>query len=105
MKKLIGITGIILIGCVCVSSLYAPKANAAFTAEQTVQAQASSEESFVVKSENNFIVVYRNGESTPYLTTQSRADSLPKSDIMQLKSGIEVVGEKNLRKLLEDYCS
>lgn len=105
MKKLIGITGIILIGCVCVSSLYAPKANAAFTAEQTVQAQASSEESFVVKSENNFIVVYRKGESTPYLTTQSRVDSLPKSDIMQLKSGIEVVGEKNLRKLLEDYCS
>lgn len=105
MKKLIGITGIILIGCVCISSLYAPKANAAFTAEQTVQTQPSTEECFVVKAEDNYIVVYKKGESTPYLVTQSRADSLPKGDIMQLKGGVEVVGEKNLKRLLEDYCS
>ncbi len=105
MKRLIGITGIILIGCVCISSIFAQPA-AADTSDtaKTVQVQTASEE-FLLKAENNRLVVYRVGQASPYLTTDTKIDSLPKSDAVALESGVEVHSEQKLRRILEDYCS
>ena len=109
MKKLIGITGVILIACICISSLYpmptAAQTSTVPTATALAEPTAKSVENYIIKSENNVIVVYKAGESTPYIVTEARTDNLPKGDILRLKSGVEVDGEKNLKKMLEDYCS
>ena len=101
MKKIIciAVTGVILITCVCV--------NAVATA-QSAPAQAAVEEQpnkYVIKSEGGRLVVYRFGQDKPFLSTETFAANLPKSDADRLRQGVEVEGERALRKTLEDYCS
>ncbi len=109
MKKIIGITGVILIACICISNLYAVPTAAqtptVSTATEPTRSAEKSEENYIIKSENDVIVVYKSGESTPFLVTETRTNSLPKGDILRLKSGIDIEGETNLKKTLEDYCS
>lgn len=106
MKRLVCITGIILISCLFTGMLFAPSSSAEI--QNTVESSTVSgvqDEIFVLKSENNRIVVYKKGENSPYITTDTLTDSLPKGDVMRLKEGIEVKGKAQLRKSLEDYCS
>ena len=105
MKKIICIaaTGVILIGCVLVSALSGTKQS-----EQTPAAYAQSssgENRYIIKSEYGRLVVYRKGDETPFMTTETLSGTLPKSDAEKLRQGIEVEGTSNLRKTLEDYCS
>ncbi|MEE1318534.1 MAG: hypothetical protein UHD05_03405 [Ruminococcus sp.] len=105
MKKLVAITGIMLMLCLFTGVAFSPATSAQ---TESVQATVNNNEqnmTFVLKAENNRITVYKKGESTPYMTTDTPVDSLPKGDIMLLELGIEIEGEKNLKKSLEDYCS
>ena len=102
MKKLVGITGIILICCVCIGAIYTPS-QAVNTEIQTVATE--SDEIYILKAEDNKIVVYKKGEEKPYIVTDTYINSLPKGDILRLNEGIEILGEKNLQKSLQDYCS
>lgn len=102
MKKLVGITGLILICCVCIGALYTPS--------EAVNIEASTvathlDDIYVIKAENNKIVVYRKNEEMPYIVTDTYINNLPKGDILRLIEGIEIYGEKNLQKSLQDYCS
>lgn len=104
MKRLICITGIILIACVCVSTLYTPVT----MVENNIQVSDNSTEksdTFIITAENGKIVVFRKGETTPFIVTDTYINNLPKGDILQIKNGIEVKGEAKLKKSLEDYCS
>ena len=105
MKKLVLITGIILMVCLFTSVYATPAATVGTNATVTEENKDSENEVFVLKSENNHIVVYKFGENTPYMTTDTLVNTLPKGDIMLLEKGIEVKGEENLKKSLEDYCS
>lgn len=105
MKRLICITGVILIGCVCISTLFSPQVTAEIQTQNTVQQSTVHLQLFVIKSENNRIVVYKKGENTPYITTDTLTSSLPKADITALEKGIQIEGEAKLKKSLEDYCS
>ena len=105
MKKLVLITGIILMVCLFTSVYASPSATVGTNATVTEESKGGENEVFVLKSENNRIVVYRFGENTPYITTDTLVSTLPKGDIMLLEKGIEVNGEENLKKSLEDYCS
>ncbi len=105
MKKLVLITGIILMVCLFTSVYVSPAATVGTQTSATQENKGGENEVFVLKSENNRIVVYRFGENTPYLTTDTLVSTLPKGDIMLLEKGIEVKGEENLKKSLEDYCS
>lgn len=105
MKKLVLITGIILMVCLFTSVYAAPAATVGTNATVTEENKGRENEVFVLKSENNHIVVYKFGENTPYMTTDTLVNTLPKGDIMLLEKGIEVKGEDNLRKSLEDFCS
>lgn len=103
MKKLVAITGTVLIACLTVSTFFAPQSSAAAPA-----AEAQSEvrdEIYVIKELDNRVVVYRKGESAPFMRTDTLCDSLPKGDAVYLEKGIEVSGRENLRRALEDYCS
>ena len=105
MKKLVLITGIILMVCLFTSVYAAPAATVGTQVSVTDGNKGNENEVFVLKSENNYIVVYKFGENTPYMTTDTLVSTLPKGDIMLLEKGIEVKGEDNLKKSLEDYCS
>ena len=105
MKKLVLITGIILMVCLFTSVYASPAATVGTDVTSAEENKGNENEVFVLKSENNRIVVYRFGENTPYLTTDTLVSTLPKGDIMLLEKGIEVKGEENLKKLLEDFCS
>lgn len=91
--------------CLFTGAYFAPARTADVLNTQNVTQVDCKEDVFVLKSENNRLVVRKNGEKLPYMTTDTIVSSLPKGDIMLLEKGIEVRGEENLRKYLEDYCS
>lgn len=92
--------------CLMVSVFFAPPGEAHSTnAVQSETVSNETKEIFIIKASGNHIVVYKKGESKPYLNTDTLIDSLPKGDIVYLEKGIEVEGRNNLRKALEDYCS
>ncbi len=105
MKRLVSITGIILICCVCIGAIYTP--SEAVNTEAQIVATQSGEiaEVYILKAENNRLVVYKKGEEEPFLVTDTYINSLPKGDILRLNEGIEIEGEKKLQKSLQDYCS
>lgn len=108
MKKIIGITGIILIACSIITAVYAPVSSAENTAEaqfETADAVQESVEKYIVRAENGLVVVYRAGEKTPFIKTDCSVANLPAADIVYLEKGIEIDGSRNLEKILEDYCS
>lgn len=105
MKKLVLITGIILMVCLFTSVYASPAVTAGTNTAATEENKGSVNEVFMLKSENNRIVVYKFGEDTPYIITDTLVSTLPKGDIMLIEKGIEIKGEENLKKSLEDYCS
>ncbi len=105
MKRLVCITGVILISCVCIMTFFAPQTSAEVQNNLSTQQNTSQEQIYIIKSENNRIVVYKKGETIPFMTTDTLTSTLPKGDIMHLNKGIEIIGEINLKKSLEDYCS
>lgn len=100
MKKAIciAVTGVILIASVCVNAFASSQSAGGTAAEHTVNR-------YVIKSESGRLVVYKSGEDTPFMTTETFSNHLPKSDAEKLERGVEVEGEQSLRKTLEDYCS
>lgn len=108
LKKLVTITGTVLIACLMVSTFFAPQSSAAAVPAAEVQSDnADSEvyEVYVIKALDNRVVVYRKGESVPFMRTDTLCSSLPKGDVVYLEKGIEVSGREGLRRALEDYCS
>ena len=105
MKRLVCITGVILIGCVCITVMSSPSKAVNTGVEAVATAPDEQITSYIIKAENNKIVVYKKGEKTPYIVTETYVDSLPKNDILLLNEGIEIQGKKNLQKSLQDFCS
>jgi hypothetical protein len=108
MRKIILIvtTGVILWTCLLIGELAKQRAviNAHLPQSQTQTTEETH--AFVLGSERGRLVVYRKGESEPYLTTDTFTYSLPKSDRRRLEQeGIEIEGEDKLRRVLEDYGS
>ena len=98
MKKIVGLTGVILIACMMISSLFAP----ANSVENTSAASDYSASQNNGMEESDYI---KKGEDKPYLTTDCRVSNLPKGDALYLEKGIEIKGKESLMKTLEDYCS
>lgn len=113
MKKLVLITGIILVTCTIINA-YAttndlPQAsNSQYeinSTESTTVTEISEEELFIIKQINGRIAVFKENSNEPYITTDTFISNLPENDINRLKNGIKIYGKDNLRKALEDYCS
>lgn len=109
MKKIVGLTGVILIACMMISSLFAPVNSAENTSAtgnySSSQNNGTTEGDYIIKAEKGYIVVYKKGEDKAYLTTDCRVSNLPKGDALYLEKGIEIKGKENLMRALEDYCS
>ena len=109
MKKIVGLTGVILIACMMISSLFAPVNSAENTSAtsnySSSQNNGTTEGDYIIKAEKGYIVVYKKGEDKAYLTTDCRVSNRPKGDALYLEKGIEIKGKENLMRALEHYCS
>ena len=100
----ITITGIVLISCVIISTL-ATGAGREVVRAATQQTVSDESRNFVMGERRGRIAVWREGETEPFMTTDTLVYSLPKADRSKLAKGIVITGESALRKILEDYCS
>lgn len=102
MKKLLAITGALLIAYLILTAIVmdgasAPAANTAeYTADQTAGG-------YVVADHNGRVAVFMDGRLIK--STDTPTASLPKADRVRLEQGIEVLSEKELKLILEDLCS
>lgn len=106
VKKLICITGIILIACAVTGNIFAPNADAsAQTVQQSSAGDKQEEDVYVLKIEDGYLNVYCKESGKIYLHTGTMSQNLPKSDVMRLEKGVEIKGKESLRRAVEDYCS
>lgn len=99
MKKLLAAAGVIMIAYVIGTSAAvggSPDGN-------MYEGAGDGDAAYVVRDENNRVVVYRGGEL--WLRTDTQVSDLPKSDRVKLKKGIAVETEAELNALVEDFCS
>ncbi|MBQ1309040.1 MAG: hypothetical protein II629_00775 [Ruminococcus sp.] len=102
MKKLIAITGVILISCVCAGSLWAPSAASAQPQTAGVQEKTEPGSYKIADSGGHVAVFYADA---PLLTTDTLTDSLPRADAKRVREGIPARSRQEIEKLLEDFCS
>ena len=101
MKRLLLITGVLLIAYVVMMSALSPSAS---SYEEIPDETAVTEaDEYIVLDENGRVAVTLNGAL--YLRTDTVVASLPKADRTKLKKGIVLTDKAALKKLLEDYCS
>lgn len=78
--------------------------NAGNTSSDTVsEPQTQEDYLFCVKLENGKIVVYKKGEQTPFETLDTDPAVLPDKDKDDLKNGIYLKTESELKRLIEDF--
>ena len=103
MKKLVAITGLVLITCVCVGAAAqtetAPSETAAVAVGTTVP------QGYIIRDSGGRVAVFKSGGSAPVIVTKTRTDDLPRSDARIIREGIEVQDERQLKRVLEDFCS
>ena len=97
MKKLIAVFGALMIVYVLITSL------TNVPAPYEAPAAASEAQVYVVRSEDDRVVVYYGDRL--YRRTDTPVSSLPKSDRSRLNEGITLTDERELKRLLEDICS
>lgn len=102
LKKLLLITGAILIAYLILVTVIS--ADVAAPAAQAADSLGlSQDEGYVLRSVDGCLSVFRDGELC--LKTDTQVAALPKADRVRLEEGIYVYSAKELKKLLEDYCS
>lgn len=99
MKKLLIITGAVLIAYVVLISVLTP----APAVPAAAAAPSAPDAEYVLCEDNGRVAVYRG--DTLYLKTETRVDDLPRADRTRIRQGITVSSLKELKRLLEDYCS
>lgn len=102
MKKLILITGAVLIAYLLLVTVVTQEAQAPATAGVQTQS-AKDEKEYRIGAADGRVAVFRNGEL--YLKTDTVLSSLPKSDRNRLEEGIDIDSLKELKERLQDYCS
>lgn len=102
MKKLIMITGIILIGyLVLMTTVSQPPASPSASAVSAEESAADS--GYLIGISQGRVTVFKDGK--PMVRTDTQLSDLPKSDRARLEEGIHVDSIKELKEKLEDYCS
>lgn len=112
MKKLLIITGFILITCAAVTVVVLPgilgeKPNGNIGSETgiTVPATSANETVYILKDYNGQIAVFEQGKTEPFKITDALTANLPQVDQDDIRQGITLNGKKELNRALEDYCS
>lgn len=102
MKKLLAITGAVLIAYVILTSVITQDASAP-AAVSAHSAEEPTESGYTVTVYDGRVAVYQG--DTLLRLTDTPVDSLPKADRVRLYDGITVNSDKELKTILEDFCS
>lgn len=102
MKKLILITGaILMVYLIVITAAAQPAKN---TAPQAVTADVNTEHSgYMIGVSDGRVAVFHDGEL--YVRTDTQVSTLPKADRTRLENGIHLDSLKEIKELLQDYCS
>ena len=106
------VTGIILLICVMITGLYAPKSTAA-PSEKSFLSEISAEEQPSTANEDKYrlsvyekkVAAFENGKDYPMYISDVYVSSLSETDRELLEKGIYASDRKALNRLIEDYCS
>ena len=102
MKKLILISGVILAAYMFLMTAVAPQADAP-TAAAVKAGESAVQSGYTIGISEGRVAVFRDG--TLYLRTEMTVSSLPRSDRIKLEEGVHVDSIKELKELLQDYCT
>lgn len=102
MKKLILITGAILLLYLCVVTSVTPAATSP-SATVVPTRESTAENGYIIGISEGRVTVFKDGEMM--LRTDTQLSDLPKSDRVRLEEGIHIDSLKELKERLEDYCS
>ena len=102
MKKLILITGAILLLYLVVMSSVTPAATMP-SASVGSTTESTAENGYIIGISEGRVTVFKDGEMM--LRTDTQLSDLPKSDRVRLEEGIHVDSLKELKERLEAYCS
>ena len=112
MKKLIVITGVILVLSVIVNAEIIPALAKQSAAKPEKNNQTLVDEiqpdpytGYVVKEFNGKIAVFEKGVANPYRMTDMPVSFLPDYDKNLLVGGIELDSQDEVNRVLEDYLS
>lgn len=73
--------------------------------EQNIKENSKEDTVFIIKEYNGMIAVFNKKSDEPLFVSEVSINNLPLADKKILQSGIEVFSEKELKRLIEDYCS
>ena len=102
LKKLIIITGMILIAYLALMTTLAPTATTEDTASVCAE-ESIAENGYIIGISEGRVTVFKGGDTV--VRTDTKLSDLPKSDRVRLEEGIHVDSLKELKERLEDYCS
>lgn len=112
MKKLILITGIVVYSLFAVAMVAEsgnPGKPAAQVLAETISFETASETEnpylYEIKSSDGKVAVFDNKSGEIIRKTDTLISILPEGDREMLKKGIKVRSDKELKRLLEDFCS
>ena len=105
MKRLILITGVLLIAYVVMISALSPSPGAQTAAISASESSGEPESRGVYSLGvlDDRVAVYLDGAL--YLKTDTVVSSLPKRDQKKLEEGVSFNSKEELLRLVEDYCS
>lgn len=107
MKKMLYVTGLIVISCVIASSVIEPlttPSNKARVSNNGTYSQADGTV-YILTCKNDRLVAYIKGDNAPYIETTTSISSLPHDVQLKLKEGIEFTNENDLRDTINEYIS
>lgn len=109
MKKIIAVTGFILISLIVISS-YASAENAkpvigSTVTEEVPIASAPPENGYIVSVFAGKVAIYRESDNQVIFTTDNLVSDLPPQDQEFLKRGIYAPTIREADKLIQKYCS
>lgn len=102
LKKLLAITGAVLISYVILTSVMTGDASAP-AAVSAHSAEEPTESGYTVAAHDGRVAIFRG--DILLRVTDTPIESLPKADRVRLYDGITVDSEKELKRMIEDLCS
>lgn len=97
-------TGIFITMTAAKNTERAPEKATQITTDATSQNEIT-EKIYIIKEYHGNVAAYVKDADTPFKVTEKPISELPEIDQKKLRAGIEVAGEKQMKRMLDDFCS
>ncbi len=108
MKKLIAVTGILLISSIFITSYLTPSDYEAAQSQQQdadVRTEQELNSGYIVSVFSGRVALYRKRDKKVLFTTDSLVSDLPAADQERLKQGIEAADMNEADRIIKELCS